>query len=139
MSVYASYLPRTVFKDQQGFILDFNRVAYAFEYGKDPLSLRDKAIAEKDKALAEKTKEIEDLKKAQEEDFVPRLTKEKIEENFKILEVAFKKHVEANAALETELHKKREYIRNIEADLREKVQQYQFLVAEYRSVDQINF
>ncbi|KAJ3307242.1 hypothetical protein HDV03_001727 [Kappamyces sp. JEL0829] len=127
MQVYASYLPRTVLKDQK---------ADAFEYGKDPLSIRDKAIAEKDKLLAEKIKQVEDLKRAQEEEYVPRITKEKLEENFKSLEEKFKIYVEANVGLETELQAKRELVRHLETGLREKEQQYQFLVAEYSELSE---
>lgn len=62
-------------------------LAFNFEYGKDPLSVRDKIISEREKALEDKIREIDGLRRAQEEDYVPRVTKEKIEENLKILEV----------------------------------------------------
>lgn len=86
LSVYSAYLPRSILAEQKKHSsLDERMIK--FEYGKDPLSERDRTIVERDKAIAEKTVEVEELRRAQTEDFVPRVTKEKLEENFKILEV----------------------------------------------------
>lgn len=126
LSVFAAYLPKSILSEEKA----------SFEYGKDPLSVRDKAIAEKDKALEEKMREIEELRRAQEDDFVPRVTKEKIEENLKILEEKFKECVESNAMLENSVRTKKEHIKSLETELREKEQQYQFLVAEYSELSE---
>ncbi len=58
-----------------------------FEFGKDPISIRDDKITEKDFLIKQQVQEIENLKITQDQDFVPRVTKEKLEENLKALEV----------------------------------------------------
>ncbi|KAJ2997628.1 hypothetical protein HDV02_005277 [Globomyces sp. JEL0801] len=57
------------------------------ENNNDPLSIKDGIINERDMLIKEKLEEIEHLKKQQETEFVPRITKEKLEETLHILQV----------------------------------------------------
>jgi hypothetical protein len=86
VSVYTSFLPKGAAQEAQKTPNDKTTL---IEYGKDPLSIRDKMISDRDQTLEERNKEIAGLKKAQDEEFVPKVTKEKLEENLKALEVFF--------------------------------------------------
>lgn len=104
----------------------------AFEFGKDPISLRDKMIEERDRVIADKIREIQTLVAAQENEFVPKVTKEKLEENYKILEAKYTQYADQNKSLESELDELTQKCKGLETALSEKAVQYQFLVAEYR-------
>jgi hypothetical protein len=90
LSVYAAYLPEAILADavkkKMADPTDPNRKKL-FEYGQDPITIRDQMISDRDSEILEKVKEIEILKTLQEREFVPRVTKEKIEENLMILQV----------------------------------------------------
>jgi hypothetical protein len=87
LAVYAAYLPESVLNTVGNKNGD---IKGGFEYGKDPISVRDDKIKEQENDLMEKVKEINELKQLQEKEFVPRITKEKLEDNLKTLEVFFK-------------------------------------------------
>ncbi|KAJ3255492.1 Clathrin heavy chain linker domain-containing protein 1 [Boothiomyces macroporosus] len=128
LTVYASYLPESILAQQRKTDPAFQNIeVQPFELGKDPLSLKDEAISERDKLIKEKMLEIQELRHIQETEFVPRITKEKIEENLRILEQKYKTFAEQNAQYEAELSEKKERVRTLENQLREKEQQYQFL------------
>ncbi|KAJ3274301.1 hypothetical protein HDV01_003145 [Terramyces sp. JEL0728] len=130
LTVYASYLPESILAQHRKDDLMLQDVGeiLPFELGKDPLSLKDQAISERDKLIREKMLEIQELRQTQEAEFVPRVTKEKIEENLRILEQKYKTYSEQNAQYEIELAEKKERVRTLENQLREKEQQYQFLM-----------
>ncbi|KAJ3312910.1 Clathrin heavy chain linker domain-containing protein 1 [Boothiomyces sp. JEL0838] len=137
LTVYASYLPESILAQQRKTDPAFQNIeVQPFELGKDPLSLKDEAISERDKLIKEKMLEIQELRHIQETEFVPRITKEKIEENLRILEQKYKTFAEQNAQYEAELSEKKERVRTLENQLREKEQQYQFLVAEYSELSE---
>ncbi|KAJ3318268.1 hypothetical protein HDV06_000711 [Boothiomyces sp. JEL0866] len=134
LTVYASYLPESILAQHRKKDPMMQHVGeiQQFEIGKDPLSLKDQAISDRDKLIREKMLEIQELRQKQETEFVPRVTKEKIEENLRILET----YSDQNAQYEIELSEKKERVRTLENQLREKEQQYQFLVAEYSELSE---
>jgi hypothetical protein len=105
LAVYASYLPESVLGDihnQKGdtksrpqtrqylpesVLGEKGDTKSRFEFGQDPISIRDATIEKQEADLREKIQEIEHLKAVQEKDYVPRVTKEKLEDNLKIIEV----------------------------------------------------
>ncbi len=104
LSVYGAYLPESVLNDpavvhSDGGNLSSNTTSTSitgkrlFEYGQDPISIRDNQIkAQKDLIDTQvhkthKVKEIQDLRTKMEKEFVPRVTKEKLEDVVKNLQV----------------------------------------------------
>ena len=98
----------------------------------DPISRAEALIDALGKQLGLKNQEIDHLKMLQQTEFVPIVTKEKIEESLRQVEMRLKSHTDRNSQLESELQEKQTELRQMEALLRDKEQQYQFLVAEFK-------
>nr|KAJ3419869.1 hypothetical protein HK105_006409 [Polyrhizophydium stewartii] len=103
-----------------------------FGLGDDPISVAERQIEALKAEVNAKLDEIDDIKQTQEREFVPRITKEKIEESLHDIEEKLKRYIEKNNGLETQLMERQAGIRQLEATLREKEQQYQFLITEYK-------
>ncbi|KAI8896845.1 hypothetical protein BC833DRAFT_650056 [Globomyces pollinis-pini] len=138
LSIYACYLPESFTRERQktDSILNQPDNKKMFEHGSDPLSIKDGIINERDMLIKEKLEEIEHLKKQQETEFVPRITKEKLEETLHILQEKYDRYSIENKKLEEDYLQLKDTAKSLETQLREKEQQYQFLVAEYSELNE---
>ncbi|KAJ2996879.1 hypothetical protein HDV02_006054 [Globomyces sp. JEL0801] len=100
----------------------------------DPLKAKDEIIDEQDRLIKEKIKEIQSLMSNRDADFVPKVTKDKIEETIKHLNDKYQNYLEKNRIMESDFVLKKESIRQMESQLKLKEQQYQFLVIEYNQI-----
>ncbi|KAL2912192.1 Clathrin heavy chain linker domain-containing protein 1 [Polyrhizophydium stewartii] len=135
LAIYASYLPASLLHEKKKDDPLLAEVEYQirnFGLGDDPISVAERQIEALKAEVNAKLDEIDDIKQTQEREFVPRITKEKIEESLHDIEEKLKRYIEKNNGLETQLMERQAGIRQLEATLREKEQQYQFLITEYK-------
>ncbi|KAI8918127.1 hypothetical protein BC831DRAFT_483002 [Entophlyctis helioformis] len=139
LAIYASYLPASILhekkKDDQLLVEVENQIR-TYAAGEDPITMAERHVELLKEEIDAKVEEIEDLKRLQEREYVPRITKEKVEEALHDVEDRLKRFTEKNNSLESQLIEKHSEIRQLESTLREKEQQYQFLITEYNELSE---
>ncbi|KAI8897432.1 hypothetical protein BC833DRAFT_649583 [Globomyces pollinis-pini] len=136
LSTYASYIPEAILnqhKIHDDFLANIDTSPF-FSLEGDPLKAKDEIIDEQDRLIKEKIKEIQSLMSNRDADFVPKVTKDKIEETIKHLNDKYQNYLEKNRIMESDFVLKKESIRQMESQLKLKEQQYQFLVIEYNQI-----
>ncbi|KAH9254494.1 hypothetical protein BASA81_007607 [Batrachochytrium salamandrivorans] len=107
-----------------------------FDVGEDPISVSECQIEILQETVKSKLAEMNEMKRLQDLEYIPRITKEKIEESLRDVEDKLKKYTEKNSSLESHLAEKQSHIRQLEIVLREKEKQYLFLITEYNELSE---
>ncbi|KAL5037095.1 hypothetical protein BDV3_006197 [Batrachochytrium dendrobatidis] len=139
LAIYASYIPASIFyekKKSDSLLAEVESQIKHYDVGEDPITVSERQVEILKKDIESKVEKINDMKRIQDLEFVPRITKEKIEETVREIEEKLKKCIEKNDGLETRLSDKQSHIRQLENTLREKEQQYQFLITEYNELSE---
>ncbi|KAJ3010762.1 UNVERIFIED_CONTAM: Translin-associated factor X-interacting protein 1 [Siphonaria sp. JEL0065] len=134
LTLYASYLPPAILserKREDTMLTEVEPNIRKFQPGEDPITMYEKQIKGLTDEGQAKSAEIEKLKTAQEQDFVAKPIYDLLEADHEDVNEKFSKLKETHAHLEEELKQKVSTVAKLEAALREKEEQYHFLIAEY--------
>ncbi|KAJ3322166.1 Clathrin heavy chain linker domain-containing protein 1 [Blyttiomyces sp. JEL0837] len=137
LAIYAGYLPASVLHDRKRedpLLVEVESSITKFVPGEDPLTMYERQISELSNENASNKDEIEKLKKAQEEEFVPRTIKEKIEHDLVFMVTKYNLLKSQSDQLQEELKTKQSIVEKLEHQLRDKEEQYHFLIAEYTTL-----
>ncbi|KAI8903730.1 hypothetical protein EDD86DRAFT_250059 [Gorgonomyces haynaldii] len=137
LALYASYLPAQLIQEKQitdPLLKEIDAQIKPHLEAEDPITHAEAMIAALGEQLKMSKQEIERLLVLQQTEFVPKITREKIEENLNQVEQRLKFHTERNLELEKELLESQQECRQLESNLREREQQYQFLMSEYNDL-----
>ncbi|KAI8622597.1 hypothetical protein BC830DRAFT_1088964 [Chytriomyces sp. MP71] len=134
LALYASYLPQQSLNEKKRddtMLREIEPGIKRFSVGEDPITLYEKQI----KTLAEegnsKSAEIARLRKAQQDEYVPREVHDTLDINHKEVMSKYLDLTDVHEKLQEELKNKLAMVAKLEAALKEKEDQYHFLIAEY--------
>ncbi|KAJ3375207.1 hypothetical protein HDU84_000640 [Entophlyctis sp. JEL0112] len=139
LALYASYLPPTVLSEKRRddeLLAEVEHMIPKHAAGDDPITLYEKkinALEEEGSAMASR---IEQLQRSQEEDFVPKAIHDQVATNRSELSNKYSELKQLHTKLEEELVAKGALVTKLEAALREKEEQYHFLIAEYTGLQE---
>ncbi|KAH6585880.1 hypothetical protein BASA50_000825 [Batrachochytrium salamandrivorans] len=139
LALYASYLPASVLHEKKktdSLLAEVEHQIQNFDVGEDPISVSECQIEILQETVKSKLAEMNEMKRLQDLEYIPRITKEKIEESLRDVEDKLKKYTEKNSSLESHLAEKQSHIRQLEIVLREKEKQYLFLITEYNELSE---
>ncbi|KAJ3130753.1 Clathrin heavy chain linker domain-containing protein 1 [Physocladia obscura] len=135
LALYASYLPPALLSEKKctdSMIAQVeSMIDNKFGPGDDPISRYEKQICGLTDDVQIKAAEISKLKTAQEQDFVPKSTHVKLGSDHIEITEKFSKLKKMHEQLEEELKAKNLSVGKLESALKEKEEQYHFLIAEY--------
>ncbi|KAI9341883.1 hypothetical protein BDR26DRAFT_1006844 [Obelidium mucronatum] len=134
LTLYASYLPPAILSERKRedvMLTEVEPNIKKFQPGEDPITLYEKQIKNLTDEGNAKSTEIAHLKKAQNEDFVAKQIHTILESEHDQVTEKYSQLKETHAHLEEELKTKVSTVAKLEAALREKEEQYHFLIAEY--------
>ncbi|KND04674.1 uncharacterized protein SPPG_08837 [Spizellomyces punctatus DAOM BR117] len=139
LAIYAAYLPSSTLekkKKEDTTLAEIADEIKSFKIGDDPVSVYERKIGALEVEVTERNGQIEALKKAQAEDYVPRAEKEKTDVALREAETRLEDLQRQNALLEQELHDQKAELSTVSSTLREKQEQYQFLLKEYNELSE---
>ncbi|KAJ3191949.1 Translin-associated factor X-interacting protein 1 [Irineochytrium annulatum] len=152
LAIYATYLPASVLHEkrrEEPLLSDVENTIKTYGISDDPISLYERRIemltndvcvwklttfaliVPLEQQTNEKASEIESLKKSQVEDFIPKATGDKLSDHLKETEMNYDQLRKKSDEMQQELTSKQLLVTKLEAALREKEEQYQFLIGEY--------
>ncbi|RKO85153.1 hypothetical protein BDK51DRAFT_32540, partial [Blyttiomyces helicus] len=139
LAIYAQYLPPSALvekKKEDPLIASLVDEIRSYSIGEDPISLYERKIDSLQKEVEARDEDMEQMKRKQEEEYVPRIAQERLEETLKDAEAKLRKMKEKNESLEKEKEAGELEYRKIEETLREKEEQYKFLILEYNELSE---
>ncbi|KAJ3049498.1 hypothetical protein HDU99_008888 [Rhizoclosmatium hyalinum] len=134
LTLYAGYLPPGILsekKREDSVLHEVEPNITRYTAGEDPITNYEKQIKNLTEEGNAKSSEIARLKKAQEEDFVAKPLYDLLDGEHDEMTESYTKLKETHAILEEDLKNKVATVAKLEAALREKEEQYHFLIAEY--------
>lgn len=134
LALYASYLPASAMYERRKddpLLVEIMPSIKSYPVGEDPITTYENQIKFLSSETATQAEEIIKLKMAQEQEFVPKSAKEKIELELIDTESKFEKMKIYSEELERDLKEKINTVSKLESALREREEQYHFLIAEY--------
>ncbi|KAJ3108936.1 hypothetical protein HDU97_009669 [Phlyctochytrium planicorne] len=137
LAIYASYLPPSAIHEKRKNDPMLNEIeTQIYAENEDPITIYERKIQQLSEETSSKTIEIDRLTKAQKEDFVPKSYSDKIYDTLKETETSYEKLKIKSAELEQELSEKQSLVAKLENSLREKEEQYHFLISEYTGLSE---
>ncbi|KAJ3226168.1 Translin-associated factor X-interacting protein 1 [Chytriomyces hyalinus] len=137
LALYAGYLPQAIWNEKKRDDAILSEIEGSVRRGEgaggaeDPITLYERQIKRLTQEDSAKATEIAELRRAQEHDFVPKELHNTLELNHKDVTSRFLDLSEEHGKLEEELQTKVATVAKLEAALKEKEEQYHFLIAEY--------
>ncbi|KAJ3212807.1 hypothetical protein HDU67_003612, partial [Dinochytrium kinnereticum] len=132
LALYASYLPpSTLHEKRKNDALLAEIEPQAFLENEDPITQYERKIQQLSEETQQKTSEIDRLTRSQQEDYVPKTLSNKLADSLKETETNYDKLKSKSAELESVLSEKQALVTKLENALREKEEQYHFLISEY--------
>ncbi|TPX67269.1 hypothetical protein SpCBS45565_g03928 [Spizellomyces sp. 'palustris'] len=132
LAIYAAYLPSSTVEKKKKEDTKIADEIKSFKIGEDPVSVYERKIGTLEVEVTERNSQIEALKKAQTEEYVPRAEKETTDAALKEAETRLEELQRQNTLLEQELHDQKAELSTVSSTLKEKQEQYQFLLKEYK-------
>ncbi|KAI9090941.1 hypothetical protein DFS34DRAFT_597345 [Phlyctochytrium arcticum] len=139
LAIYAAYLPSSVLerkKKEDSDIADIADEIKSFKIGEDPVSLFEKKVATLEAESSTQKREITTLRKAQAEDFVPKTEKEAVDAALKSADEKLTSLKEQHAKINKELTDQKSEFETVATTLKDKTEQYQFLLKEYNELSE---
>ncbi|KAI9360438.1 hypothetical protein DFJ73DRAFT_81754 [Zopfochytrium polystomum] len=137
--LYASYLPPSVLYDKKKedpLLADISSSIRTYPAGEDPITVYEHQIKALSTETAMQSDEISRLRKSQQEEFVPKPEKDRVEAELIESEAKYEKLRVLSEEQELELKSKQALVTKLEAALREREEQYHFLIAEYTGLQE---
>ncbi|KAJ3052480.1 hypothetical protein HK097_006214, partial [Rhizophlyctis rosea] len=136
LAVYAGYLPHSLLEEEK-MKGEVPVITQPFDIGtNDPITLYERKIASLSEQLTDATNDAASTKEEMRKEFVRKDVMERVEGALKVAESQITSLKQTNAALESDLKQTQTELGTVEKGLKDKEEQYRFLMKEYTELSE---